>query len=162
MLHEFRRVPGLMQRVLAEAFIPDAVAWRHLDGREIVSVSSGNEKGKETMISLPLDGLLPIMVNLLGEMRDDDKGVGRLLLQHEVVKVGQPEEDGKKAWVDVKVPGEEGTQRFEASYVVGCDGANSTVRKALFGDSWPGFTWDKQIVATNVGDEIPSSPMDSC
>jgi 2-polyprenyl-6-methoxyphenol hydroxylase-like FAD-dependent oxidoreductase len=38
----------------------------------------------------------------------------------------------------------------EADYVVGCDG-DSIVRRKLFGEMvFPGFTWDKQIVATNV------------
>jgi 2-polyprenyl-6-methoxyphenol hydroxylase-like FAD-dependent oxidoreductase len=40
--------------------------------------------------------------------------------------------------------------RKDADYVVGCDGANSTVRRLLYGDSYPGRTWEEQIVATNV------------
>jgi 2-polyprenyl-6-methoxyphenol hydroxylase-like FAD-dependent oxidoreductase len=44
-----------------------------------------------------------------------------------------------------------GTDVVEGDYVVGCDGANSTVRRKLFGEMvFPGFTWDEQIVATNV------------
>ena len=38
----------------------------------------------------------------------------------------------------------------KAKYVVGCDGANSIVRRKLFGEEYPGFTWDAQIIATNV------------
>jgi len=38
-----------------------------------------------------------------------------------------------------------------ADYVIGCDGANSKVRRSLFGDwNFPGFTWGEQIVATNL------------
>jgi 2-polyprenyl-6-methoxyphenol hydroxylase-like FAD-dependent oxidoreductase len=40
---------------------------------------------------------------------------------------------------------------MEGDYVVGCDGANCTVRRRLFGEmEFPGFTWEEQIVATNV------------
>lgn len=43
------------------------------------------------------------------------------------------------------------TKSHEADYIVGCDGANSIVRRNLFGDMvFPGFTWDKQIVATSM------------
>ncbi|KAH6844581.1 hypothetical protein B0I37DRAFT_392012 [Chaetomium sp. MPI-CAGE-AT-0009] len=67
-----------------------------------------------------------------------------------VVGVGQ---DGEGAWCEVEVEGvggEKGREVVRGDYVVGCDGANSTVRKALFGDEFPGFTWDAQIIATNT------------
>lgn len=60
-------------------------------------------------------------------------------------KVTGTGQDGEKAWVEI-----EGKGRREADYVVGCDGANSIVRRSLFGDEFPGFTWDAQIIATNV------------
>ena len=178
-LREFRRVPGLMERVLERSFVPDAVAWRHLDGREICRIEPPNDAegerrgegrdgkaGGVTMVSLPLDGLLPIMVELLKGIADEEAGVGRLLLGREVVAVGQ-DRDQERAWVDVKAEGSEAVERMEGHYVIGCDGANSTVRKALFGDSWPGFTWDKQIVATNVRPRterarVQRQPLTSC
>ncbi|KAK3290908.1 uncharacterized protein B0H64DRAFT_446722 [Chaetomium fimeti] len=69
-----------------------------------------------------------------------------------VVGVGQ---DGEGAWCEVEVEdgGGAGGKRREVvrgDYVVGCDGANSAVRRALFGDEFPGFTWDAQIIATNT------------
>lgn len=64
---------------------------------------------------------------------------------HRVVKIGQ---DQEKAWVDIETP--EGTVRSEGDYVIGCDGASSTVRRELFGPEYPGETLDAQIVATNV------------
>ncbi len=36
-------------------------------------------------------------------------------------------------------------QRFEADYLVGCDGAGSKDAAGAFGNNFPGFTWDKQI-----------------
>ena len=62
--------------------------------------------------------------------------------------VGVRQDDGR-AWVEVETP--DGKERMEADFIVGCDGANSQVRKSLFGEkSFPGFTWNEQIVATNV------------
>jgi 2-polyprenyl-6-methoxyphenol hydroxylase-like FAD-dependent oxidoreductase len=70
--------------------------------------------------------------------------------EHKVVGVGQ---DGDKVWAEVEAKGEDGQtvkKRVEGDYLVGCDGANSTVRKSLFGSEFPGYTWDAQIIATNV------------
>lgn len=78
---------------------------------------------------------------------------GDIKWRHKVTGVGQ---DSDKAWVDVETPA--GPTRIEASYVVGCDGANSGVRKALFGNEFPGFTWDAQIIATNVSGLSTCSP----
>ena len=66
-----------------------------------------------------------------------------------VMDIGQDED---KAWVEVEKA--DGRKRFEADYVVGCDGANSQVRRCLFGKSFPGKTWDEQIVATNVSADV--------
>lgn len=64
---------------------------------------------------------------------------------HRVVKIGQ---DQDKAWVEVDTP--DGPYRSEAEYVIGCDGASSTVRRELFGPEYPGETLNAQIIATNV------------
>jgi 2-polyprenyl-6-methoxyphenol hydroxylase-like FAD-dependent oxidoreductase len=64
---------------------------------------------------------------------------------HRVVKIGQ---DQGKAWVDVETTS--GTHRSQADYVIGCDGASSTVRRELFGPEYPGETLNAQIIATNV------------
>lgn len=140
-IYELRRA-GLMGDVMRQAFVPDGVSWRLLGEpfTEVCAVAAENPPGRETIISLPLDELLPIMVDHLARYP-----AGRVLLNHEVLAIGQ---DADRAWVDVQTP--EGEKRFEADYVVGCDGANSKIRRELFGNSFPGFTWDKQIVATNV------------
>lgn len=78
---------------------------------------------------------------------------GKISWKHKVVGTGQ---DEKQAWVDVETP--EGKKKIYGDYVVGCDGAGSAVRKSLFGDEYPGFTWERQIVATNVCCEFLKSP----
>ena len=71
----------------------------------------------------------------------------RILWNHRVTSAGQ---DGEKAWVDVETPN--GPQQLDADYIVGCDGGQSIVRRSLFGDkAMPGFTWDKNVIAADVG-----------
>ena len=138
-IFELRRA-GLMEDIMKTAFVPDGVAWRHLDGQEICSIYPPNPEGDETMISLPLDKLLPIMTSHLARYIS-----AKVLMGHEVVSIGQ---DNGHAWANVVTP--DGEVIFEADYIAGCDGANSKIRRELFGSDFPGHTWDKQIVATNV------------
>ena len=66
---------------------------------------------------------------------------------HKVLSVRQ---DDDKAEVEVEVAGGE-RKWLSADYIIGADGANSGVRRALFGESnYPGETLQKQIIATNV------------
>lgn len=77
-----------------------------------------------------------------------EKGNGLIDVKfnHKVVNIGQTEE---KAWVDIEV-GKGEMRRFEAGYVIGCDGGSSTVRKSLFGRNWPGQTFDCRLLVQNV------------
>jgi 2-polyprenyl-6-methoxyphenol hydroxylase-like FAD-dependent oxidoreductase len=138
-IYELRRA-GLMEDIMKKAFVPSGVAWRHMDGAPICSLNSENPPGAETMVSLPLDELLPIMMEHLKKYSSAE-----ILFDHEVVSIGQ---NPDTAWVEAKTPSAVAT--LSASYIVGCDGGNSTIRRLLFDGKFPGFTWDKQIVATNV------------
>jgi len=89
---------------------------------------------------LPLNELLGL---LLEEIRDRP-GVN-ISGEHKVLGADQGKD---KAWVDVETS--EGVSRLKVDYVVGCDGAHSQVRKSMFGDNFPGFTWDVQPCSTDV------------
>lgn len=68
----------------------------------------------------------------------------RVLWNHTVKSLGQ---DGAKARVLVDTP--EGEATFEADWIIGTDGARSTVRQ-LLGLPFEGFTWPDRFVATNI------------
>ena len=68
----------------------------------------------------------------------------RVFWSHKVVEVEQDEE---RVTVMCEVDGRQ--KKFTGDYVVGADGARSSVRK-LLGCSFDGFTYDKMVVATNV------------
>ena len=156
---ELRRA-GLVPDMKAEGFIPDTVCWRKLDGTRIAGIGFGarsSEKlGAERIVCLPLSKLGAIMVRHLKEY--EDSGMVRVRWGSRVTNLGQ---DEGHTWVEVEGK-EGGTERFEAQYVVGCDGANSVVRRTLFGKGdagFPGKTWEEQIVATNVS---PSISLSNC
>lgn len=136
---------GVLDKIKSEGMTLDTMCWRRADdygyiagfNAEVISNVEGNDV---RTVCLPLQDLDKLMLDLFV-----DKYNGNVLWRHKVVDVGQ---DEKKAWVDVEAP--DGKKRLEADYIVGCDGANSAVRRALFGNDYPGFTWDAQIIATNV------------
>ena len=147
---ELRRA-GLVDDMKAQGFVPDTVCWRKLSGERIAGIGFGAKKseelGVERIVCLPLNRLGRIMVQHLREF--ESGGLVRIRWGSKVLGVGQ---DESTAWVEVEGEGG-GKERFEAPYVVGCDGANSIVRRTLFGkgdEGFPGKTWEEQIVATNV------------
>lgn len=62
-------------------------------------------------------------------------------------RLGRLHDDG--GLVRATIATEEGERRIDARWVVGADGARSTVRR-LAGIAWDGFTWDNHFIATNV------------
>ena len=142
----YLHLAGVGAAAAAEGFAPAEMTWRKLDGSLIAGLDMGlNADDPNRLICLPLDKL------------------GRLLYEHvqkeplakvswgcEVVEVDQDED---RAWIEVKTL-EGRRERLEADYIVGCDGAGSKVRRCLFGQEFPGKTWEVQIVATNVSEQV--------
>ena len=126
-------------------FLPTGMAWRKFDGTLISGLDlTLNSDDPNQMICLPLDQLGPLLYkHVLQEPR------AKVSWSHEVIGTGQ---DENEAWIDVKTP--DGEKRLKADYIVGCDGATSAIRRCLFGQDFPGKTWEVQIVATNVSPNL--------
>lgn len=118
----------------------DGVSWRRLDGSLIGRMDASKVPYDRRLHGLPLGKLLALTREHL-----DRRPNAKIHYLHKVTRLEQGQ-DKAKVYVDTP----EGEKVFEADYIVGCDGANSTVRRALFGDEFPGYTWPEQIVATNV------------
>lgn len=136
------RKAGVLDDVRARGFTPDGVCWRKIDRTYLAGIQMGVVKeDPNNMVCLPLNQLGQVFVEHL-----KNYPCAKIYWSHEVIAIDQ---DDKAARVTCKTPSGEVT--FEADYVIGCDGANSKVRRSLFGDwEFPGKTWDEQIVATNV------------
>ncbi|CAK7222037.1 hypothetical protein SBRCBS47491_004731 [Sporothrix bragantina] len=140
--YELRRA-GILDEVQSQGFLPNGVSWRKLDTTYLAGLDNTVPDDKDdSLVCLPLHKLACVILRALEQQPSVQISWG-----HKVLGVGQ-ETDSKVAWVDVETA--TGTRRLQAPYVVGCDGANSQVRKSLFGSSFPGFTWNEQIVATNT------------
>ncbi|KAK3069177.1 hypothetical protein LTR53_012685 [Teratosphaeriaceae sp. CCFEE 6253] len=146
----FRRA-GLLPDIRA-ASIPkfSAICWRRTaDGAKLAEIDmSLVEDEEDRMTVLPLGEIIQIMYK---HCTDTERG--RLIdirFSHKVIGTGQ---DQTKAWADVDV-GEEGgeqkRERITAEYLIGCDGAGSAVRKSLFGQHWPGVTFDCRFMVQNI------------
>lgn len=145
-MQEFRRA-GVLDQIAAEGIHPEGVCWREADGKILAGMKPDPDKQDENrMVCLPLDKLGKI---LLKEFVAQE--TAEINWQHKVVGI---EQDDKEARVKVETP--EGVKTLSAEYIIGCDGANSGVRRALFGENFPGETLQQQIIATNVCFYLPS------
>jgi 2-polyprenyl-6-methoxyphenol hydroxylase-like FAD-dependent oxidoreductase len=126
-----------------------SICWRNVGTGERLTGIDLSVVGSEPdrMTVLPLNQLLQIMLRHCQEKYAEYVTV---LFNHKVVDIGQDED---KAWaiVEAGADGEEKkTLNFQADYLIGCDGGQSTVRKCLFQRSWPGETFEHQLLVQNV------------
>lgn len=134
---------GILDDVTACGINHKKMVWRKIDTDIVATMRLDRmpeERKRHSMVVLPLGQLGEILYGHLQR-----QATASVRWSHKVVKVGQEE---CMAWVDVET--RNGKKRFEADYVLGCDGANSTVRRELFGPGYPGETLNAQLVATNV------------
>lgn len=134
----------VLDEIREAGFDPKVVSFRRLDENRtryatMDAAVLGNHPDR--MACLPLNDLSRILLARL-----EKQPTASVRWQCKVVGLGQ---DEMRAWLDLETA--TGKERLFASYIAGCDGANSQVRRSLFGDwEFPGRTWNEQIVATNV------------
>lgn len=144
----FRKV-GILPEIRRDGYVPNNVCWRKLDGTRIAGLdwtgshSSGLEGDHITVYPVGQ------MCELLERELENRAGLKvRWGSKVTAIKSGLQKDD-ETATVEVEEGGN--VKEYSADYVVGTDGGNSTVRRLMFGKrNFPGFSWDEQIVATNV------------
>ncbi|KAJ9616457.1 hypothetical protein H2200_000175 [Cladophialophora chaetospira] len=126
-----------------------SICWRRVsDHQRLTGIDLSVVKDDpDRMTILPLNEIIKIIYR---HCIEKGNGLVEIKFNHKVVGAAQ---DANSAWVDVEA-GAEGEvkeqKRYTADYVVGCDGATSTVRKTLFGRDWPGQTFDFRLLVQNV------------
>lgn len=143
------RRAGVLDEIRRRGLTLNTMCWRNYDdhtvmtgiNNDVLADVDGEDQRTTCLVLNELDAFL--------QEEFENKYNGKVSFKHKVTGIGQ---DENKAWVDVETP--EGSKKMEADYIIGCDGANSQVRRSLFGDlNYPGKTWDNyQIVATNVSE----------
>ncbi|TKX27696.1 FAD-binding domain-containing protein 1 [Elsinoe australis] len=141
------RRAGVLDEIRRRGLTLNTMCWRNYDdhtvmtgiNNDVLADVDGEDQRTTCLVLNELDAFL--------QEEFENKYNGKVSFKHKVTGIGQ---DENKAWVDVETP--EGSKKMEADYIIGCDGANSQVRRSLFGDlNYPGKTWDNyQIVATNT------------
>ncbi|KAK5197799.1 hypothetical protein LTR92_002044 [Exophiala xenobiotica] len=144
----FRRA-GILDDI-REQSIPSfpSSSWRRVsDGQRLTGIDLSVVKDHpDRMTILPLNQIIQIMYR---HCMEKINGLVTVKFNHRVINVGQ---HADHTWVEVQA-GEgdaKKKKRFTADYVVGCDGATSAVRKALFGREWPGQTFDCRLLVQNA------------
>jgi len=135
---------GIIDEIRRRGINVHGMCWRRFEDHGYIAGFDGSVlkdvQGDIRTACLVLQDLVRLMLDVFLT-----KYNGQISWQHRVINLGQDED---KAWIECETP--QGKKTVTADYIVGCDGATSAVRKGLFGSDFPGFTWDRQIVATNV------------
>jgi 2-polyprenyl-6-methoxyphenol hydroxylase-like FAD-dependent oxidoreductase len=132
----------VLEEIREKGFSYNGVCWRKPDHTFLARTNTAVvQDDPYKPVTLPLDRLGRILYDRISQCPS-----ATVLWGHEVIGI---EQDASTARVTCKTA--DGEKVFEADYIVGCDGANSKIRRSLFGDwEFPGHTWDQPIVATNV------------
>jgi 2-polyprenyl-6-methoxyphenol hydroxylase-like FAD-dependent oxidoreductase len=133
---------GVLDEIRDQGFTYSGVCWRKPDHTFLARTNTAVVLDDPYRpVTLPLDKLGRILYDRIRLCPS-----AKVLWGHEAIGI---EQDERVARVTCKTL--DGVKVFEGDYVVGCDGANSKIRRSLFGDwEFPGKTWDRPIVATNV------------
>ncbi|KAK7440117.1 FAD binding domain-containing protein [Colletotrichum acutatum] len=133
---------NLLSRVRQHGIEVGGARWRKPDGTVLAKIENSRlgVENPDRISCLPLNSLCKMALEDL-----EKEPAAEVRWGYEVE--GIREEEGRAV---VRVKTEEGVEELGADYVVGCDGANSIIRRQLFGDEFPGYTWDLQIIATNT------------
>jgi 3-(3-hydroxy-phenyl)propionate hydroxylase len=133
---------GIVEDMLAQGLIADHYQIRD---RELGVVADFDYKHLKGDTRYPFRLQLEqykLVELLLARLADTEHA--RVLLGHQVVSLSQD-----SAGVDVTATTSTGEQTFRADYVIGADGASSTVRK-LLGLQFEGWTYDQGFLLMSV------------
>ncbi|KAJ3538931.1 hypothetical protein NM208_g5688 [Fusarium decemcellulare] len=132
---------GLLEKIREQGIEVGGARWRKPDGTVLAKILNSNLGDDPDRIScLPLNHLCRLALDDL-----EKEPLATIRWDHRVDEIRH---DDDQARLVVTTP--DGVKDMTADYVVGCDGANSIIRRQLFGGEFPGYTWDLTIIATNV------------
>lgn len=137
---------GILDTCRKIGFSGTKLVWRKITGEVIASLERvpDDEEPYENLV-LGQHELAEVIQNAFQQTSTSERPA-RVLFNHRVVGI---EQDDEGVTVTAEVGDEKREQKFRAKYVVGADGGKSFVRRHL-DIPFEGFTWDRQIVATNV------------
>ncbi|KIX10187.1 uncharacterized protein Z518_01268 [Rhinocladiella mackenziei CBS 650.93] len=156
-VHFFLNEIGMYKLIREQGFMTRGLVWRTMpkdDGKG--GKTLGDVIGVQPLCA-PDDTVLDVGSGLLNLPQADinklflhealKTGHVRIYFRTELVSILQNTKDGVAILIrDVETGAE---KQYQATYLVGADGAHSMARKAL-GLSFPGHTWPERIIATDV------------
>ncbi|KIW95655.1 uncharacterized protein Z519_04240 [Cladophialophora bantiana CBS 173.52] len=132
------RRAGVLDQIRAKGI---ELCWRKVSGEWITGLKDCfDETYTDRFAILPVDKLSMLLYEDLKKYP-----TAKVFWEHNFTGLTQ---DAEQVIISTEHNGQ--TKTFTADFLVGCNGGQSGVRRALFGRRFPGHTWEHQIVATNV------------
>lgn len=146
---------GLLADCISEGFVRQDFGWHIYSTGEMI----------EWSLSC-LEGHTPHPYALHLHQGQLSKVIARHLARHECVDIRfstkligcHQHEDG----VVADISGPNGTETIEGDFLIGADGANSTVRKDVLGLQFFGITWPERYIATNTRINLTKHGFSNC
>lgn len=137
---------GLLRDCLAEGFLRQSFGWHIHSTGEMIEWTWSPEGMGGHALHLHQGLLSKILARRAAELPNVE-----ILLRTKLISCHQT--DGS---VKVEIEGPDGRSVIEADYLVGADGANSTVRRSVLDLQFLGTTWPERYVATNTRIDLTS------
>jgi len=139
-----------LKEIRRDGYMPKTICWRKGNGDRLC----GLDRSLLHDGGLDGDGLTVYWVGRLCALLERElKSRTGITVRWDCKAVSLPAGlDPKDSAATVEVETSDGRKELHsASYLVGCDGGASTIRRLMFGSrNFPGFSWDVPIVATNT------------
>jgi len=138
---------GVVDEVWERGIIPNTMCWRDIDLNMLgkpLGFSSTKCNPRWRTVAIPQGTLAEIFLERVQKFPN-----ATVLFNHQVSGIDQADDH---VTVTAKVLAEDGTtteKKYVGEYAAGTDGGRSAVRK-LIGQHLDGYTWEDQIIATNV------------
>ncbi|ANC88313.1 para-nitrophenol 4-monooxygenase [Sphingomonas melonis TY] len=137
---------GLLQDCIAEGFLRQSFGWHIHSTGEMIEWKWAPEDAGGQALHLHQGLLSQILARRASELPNVE-----ILLRTRLTACRQTD-----AGVIAEIEGPHGPAVIEGDYLVGADGANSTVRKNVLDLQFLGTTWPERYVATNTRIDLTS------
>ncbi|AMS45471.1 3-(3-hydroxy-phenyl)propionate hydroxylase/6-hydroxy-3-succinoylpyridine 3-monooxygenase [Aminobacter aminovorans] len=137
---------GLLQDCVAEGFLRQSFGWHIFSTGEMIEWDCLPESAAGQALHLHQGLFSKVLARHVAQSSNIE-------IRYQARLLGCVQHDDK---VVAEIDGPEGLEQFDGDFLIGADGAGSTVRKNVLGLEFFGVTWPDRYIATNTRIDLSS------